>query len=209
MKKAWIGLALALGFAQTASADNVALCEALTIKAIPADNAQGEAQLATYHPAVNFFISLYDEQAGHLTEIKGLPIRAIMCRRNDVIPSETDYEILATGVPFVLSQNFDSPDSDSLTIYWKEDVLDYVHKGQPLSDEAQARLDSRLAEFTALGRHELSVDDAAIELDSETPVSKDSDELNATADHEVQDGVEDQYLLASERLEDTLEESPP
>ena len=61
---------------------------------------------------------------------------------------------MATGVPFVLSQDFDSTDTDSLTVFWKDGAFDYVYKGYPLSDEAQSLLEERLADFTARGLFE-------------------------------------------------------
>lgn len=152
MKVTCISLALALGIVPSAWAGNVAHCEAVIMETLPADDGGGEAQIASYRPAVNFLASLYDEDDGHLTEIDGFRIRAIMCRRNDVIPSQTDYDILATGLPFILSQDFDSPDTDSLTIFWKDGALDYVYKGHPLSDESQSILDARLSKFSVRGK---------------------------------------------------------
>jgi len=176
MKKTWIGLAAILMSAPAAWADNVAHCEALIMQAIPSEDGLGEARIASYRPAVDFLMSLYDEEEGHLAKINGYPIRAIMCRRNDVIPSESDYKILETGLPFVLSQNFDSSDTDSLTVYWKEDTLDYVYKGHPLSEEAQDTLEIRLADFSARGKVELNVDDIDTNLDSEAQDGSDDSE---------------------------------
>ena len=151
MKKLLPSIAFFALCAPTAWADNVAHCEALILQVVANDENTGEAQIASYRPAVPFLASLYDEEDGHLTEIDGFPIRAIMCRRNNIIPAESDYPILATGMPFILSQDFDSPQSDSLTMFWKDREIDYVYKGYPLSDERQDILDDRLADFTARG----------------------------------------------------------
>lgn len=177
MKKAIILLTAALGFAQPAWADNVAHCEALIMQAIPSEDGQGEAQIASYRPAVGFLASLYDEDSGHLSEIDGFPIRAIMCRRIDVIPSKTDYPILATGLPFILSQDFDSPDTDSLTVFWKDDALDYVYKGHPLSKESQTILETRLAEFSKRGKN--------------APLSESNDDVLPDASNEILDMADD------------------
>ena len=154
MIRFWIGLAAGLSatltLASSAWAGNVAHCEALIMQVLT-DEGEGETQVASFRPAVNFLASLYDEEDGHLTEIEGFPIRAIMCRRKDVIPSEEDYPILATGVPFALSQDFDSPDTDSLTMFWKDGEIEQVYKGVPLSEEAQSILDTRLADFSERG----------------------------------------------------------
>ena len=149
-----IAAALTLGLAPTAWADNVAHCEVLLMKIIADENGGGEAQIASYRPAVNFLASLYDEDTeSHMTEVDNFPIRAVLCRRNNVIPAPTDYNIMATGIPFILSQDFDSTETDSLTVYWKDDAdaFDYVYKGNPLSDEGQKILDARLVEFTQRG----------------------------------------------------------
>lgn len=147
----WVGLAATLSLAPAAWADNVAHCEALIMQIVEDETGAGEAQIASYRPAVHFLASLYDEEDGHLDHMNGFPIRAIMCRRNSVLPAETDYPILATGLPFILSQDFDSSETDSLTMFWKDGVLDYVYKGHPLSDIDQALLDSRLADFSEQG----------------------------------------------------------
>lgn len=149
--KLTVVIAIAATLHAPASADNVADCEVLLMQVVSTDTEIGEAQIASYRPAVDFLASLYDKEDGHLTEVDGHPIRAIMCRRNDVIPAASDYPIMATGVPFILSQDFDSADTDSLTMYWKDDVIDYVYKGYPLSDESQKILDDRLSEFSKRG----------------------------------------------------------
>ena len=166
MKTVSLGIAAALtfGFAPTAWADNVAHCEVLLMKIIADENGGGEAQIASYRPAVNFLASLYDEDTeSHMTEVDNFPIRAVLCRRNNVIPAPTDYNIMATGIPFILSQDFDSTETDSLTVYWKDDAdaFDYVYKGNPLSDEAQESLDTRLTEFSKRGLLEKAVEEEA------------------------------------------------
>jgi hypothetical protein len=137
--------------ATPAIAGNVARCEALIKKPIIDNTGSPVGKINLFPSAVSFLASLYDDEEGHLEEIEGLPIRAILCRRNDVIPANTDYPILATGLPFVLSQDLERSDTDSLTIYWKDDALEYSYKGHPLSKEAQMTLDTRLADFTKRG----------------------------------------------------------
>jgi len=144
-------LGLTLSMASAAWAGNVAHCEVLIVQVVANDDGTGEAQIATYSPATNFLASLYDEEDGHITTINMQPIQAVLCRRNDIIPSESDYEIMATGIPFILSQDFDSSETDSLTLYWKDDAFEYVYKGDPLPNDGQAILDSRVAEFSTRG----------------------------------------------------------
>ncbi len=142
---------LAASFAFPAAAGNVANCEVLFMQVIADKDMNGEAQVATYGPAIQYISSVYDDEDGHITEVAGQPIRALMCSRNDVLPTKTDYALMATGIPFILSQDFDSSETDSLTIYWKEDAFKYVYKGRSLSDEVQSKLEDRLADFSERG----------------------------------------------------------
>jgi len=145
-------ICFAASFAPAAWADNVAHCEVLVIQTIADEEGAGEAKIATYAPAVNFLSSLYDEDTeSHMTTIENLPIQAVLCRRNDVIPASTDYNILATGIPFILSQDLDSPETDMLTVFWKDEAFKYEYKGHPLSEESQDTLDTRLADFSSRG----------------------------------------------------------
>lgn len=147
---------LAVGFAacalsQIAVAKDTSECELLLIQIIESQDGQGEAQVPSYIPAKEFLTTLHDKKAGHMTEYAGHKIQAVMCRRNDVIPAHEDYAIISTGIPFILSQDFDSADTDSLTMYWKEGAIEHVYKGYPLSEEAEAILETRLAGFSKRG----------------------------------------------------------
>jgi len=159
MKKYIIMTGLALAICHTALtpaawADNVAHCEVLLVKNVEDADVDGALQVTDYRPAVDFIASVHDDDPAHQTQIEGHNIQALLCRRNELIPAETDYPMMATGVPFVLSQDFDRSDTDSLTVFWKDGAFDYVYKGYPLSDEAQSLLEERLADFTARGLFE-------------------------------------------------------
>lgn len=121
------------------------------MQVIPAADGPGEARIASYSPAEEFLSSIRDDSPGHITQVDGLNIQAVMCRRNDIIPTKSDYDVLATGLPFILSQDFDSPDTDSLTMYWKDGQIEHVYKGYPLSEEADTILENRLAAFSKRG----------------------------------------------------------
>ena len=140
-----------------ASAGDISECELLLVQIIASEDGSGQAQVPTYVPAEAYFASLNDDKDGHMTEMLGHKIQAIMCRRNDVIPTDTDYETLATGIPFILSQDFDSPDTDSLTLYWKEGRIETVYKGYPLSEEAEAILETRLEAFSKHGLNKWAI----------------------------------------------------
>jgi hypothetical protein len=204
----FLALLLAAGLSTTAAAENVAFCEVLIIQVLEDEALGGNAQVVTYGPATSFIESVYDEKDGHLTHIAGQPIRALMCNRNDVIPTETDHALIATGIPFILSQDFDSTDTDSLTLFWKNEELQHVYKGYPLSDEAQSSLDKRLANFTKRGLNTAAREAKAkakllAEKTAEATAVIESDALT-TADVESEDEVEDVVVINSESDDITL-----
>ena len=232
----FLALLLAAGLSTTAAAENVAFCEVLIIQVLEDEALDGNAQVVTYGPATSFIESVYDEKDGHLTHIAGQPIRALMCSRNDVIPTETDYALIATGIPFILSQDFDSTDTDSLTLFWKNEELRHVYKGYPLSDEAQSSLDKRLANFTKRGLNTAALEakakakakllaeetaEAAAAIGSDAPKTADDEaaiiepDAPTTADEESDDEVEnivvinsesDDIMLSDDKTENEIEE---
>jgi len=134
--------------------DGLSDCEIVIMRFIPDESGNGGMDLSTHGPADEYLTSIFDDEAGHLTKMRGDRIRALLCQRDDVLPTEADFPLLATEIPFVLSQDFDSTDTDSLTMFWRKTYFDYVYKGYPLSDEAETILKTRLADFTK--RHRAS-----------------------------------------------------
>ncbi|HFB55317.1 MAG TPA: hypothetical protein ENJ46_05280 [Hellea balneolensis] len=134
--------------------DNIADCELVVQKPIPlaetsperdtetaAKPEQKQALIATFLPAYDFIYSVFDGEEGHIRDIDGQEIKALMCKRADIIPSMFDVKLIETGIPFYLSQDFDSATSALIAITKKDDkfVVDYV--GTPLSSDDQDRLD--------------------------------------------------------------------
>jgi hypothetical protein len=182
-------------------------CELMLVQPIQIEDEGREAQIASYHSARNFMISVQDDIPGHISQVDGIDIHGVLCERNEVIPAKSDYAILATGIPLVLSQDFDLQDTDSLTVKWIEGQFKYAYKGYPLSDEAETVLKARLARFSekglndwatkaakvkqeALARAEAEATkegadetDALEDLESETPDT--SDELNDVPETEI------------------------
>lgn len=134
------------GAAET-SAPNNANCEIVLTNPIQDENGKARGLGATYFPANDFLISVYEEGTPTMTEFKDRPISAVICKRLDVIPTKNDYSIVATGIPFSLSQSFDSRDSDLVTIYYKDGSFQKIYKGPGLSEEASTLLDKRLAAY--------------------------------------------------------------
>lgn len=144
------GLAIT-AFANTAQAADPEDCQIVIMETVEVEDASREAQIASFFPAADFINSATDDVTGHISEVNGQKIQALMCTRNEIIPAKSDYDFLATGIPFILSQDFDSQDTDSLTVKWIEGTFKYAYKGYPLSDEAETTLKARLAKFSERG----------------------------------------------------------
>ncbi len=130
-----------------AKANNIANCEIVLMETIEDENGNGGAQVASYRPAADFIASVYNDEEDAISEIDGLAIRALLCSRKNVIISDTDFKLLATGVPFILSQNFDSNTSNLLTYFFKDGTFQYTHKGDDLPDNRLAELTKRIEDF--------------------------------------------------------------
>jgi hypothetical protein len=79
-----------------------------------------------------------------MTEVEGKPIRAVMCTRTSVVPSEFDLELIRTGIPFYLSPDFDSQDSAFLGVRKTEDGYAYSYAGPDLSEDDTNLLELRI-----------------------------------------------------------------
>lgn len=190
--------------------ENLSDCEVVMMRYIPDEGGNGGMDISTHGPADDYIASVYDDEDGHLTKMRGDRIRALLCQRDDLLPTEEDFPILATGIPFVLSQNFDSTDTDSLTMFWRKTYFDYIYKGHPLSDDAESQLKTRLAGFTdrdhglnvnkekapellATNSTARSIDDTAVKsadvaVETET-VALESDDVSVEADETIADDV--------------------
>jgi len=125
--------ALLLSISAPAFADNIAGCEVVLMEKIDQEDNEGVTEIASFRPAADFIASAYDEETEVLREIDGLPIRAIMCKRQSVVPSEADFPILATGTPFMISQNFDSTKTGLTTVFFKDGEFRTKYNGPELS----------------------------------------------------------------------------
>lgn len=136
--------------------DNIAACEIVFMRPIiePSQNPSPDLMdepmpadtpmVAQFLPAGEFIFSVFDETSAVLTEIDGQKIRAVMCVRSNVMPTEFDLKMIRTGIPLHLSQNFDSPDSSLLSIRRQDGVYAYTYNGPGLSTEDLEVLKLRL-----------------------------------------------------------------
>lgn len=142
-KTALLGLAaLTCGLPQLALAGNYEACE-IVIMTEKTDEDGGTIGIAAFEPADDFLKQV--KNAEPVPEAN-----ALMCKRNDLVPVEADYAVLATGTPLALSQDFDSADSDSLTIFFKDGRFDYKYaSAYPMGEEFKTELEQRLEDFSS------------------------------------------------------------
>ena len=133
------GLALAICGTGLAS-DNVADCEVLVQEPITLDGKPTGAFVDTYIPASDFIGSVYDSEDGHLTQAEGKDIRVLFCTRNNIIPTLRDFPLLATGIPFAVSTDFDTPGTPLIYYFFAEGKFAHAYEGPDLSEEQAAKL---------------------------------------------------------------------
>ncbi len=133
--------------------DNIAACEIVIMQPVTDpdetenDTLQAEQSLpmvATFLPADDFIYSVFSGKSEYLAEVDGKPIRAVMCTRSNVIPTEFDEKLIQTGIPLHLSQNFDSPDSALMSINMQDGKFVHNYSGNPLSTSDKEMLQLRL-----------------------------------------------------------------
>ncbi len=179
--------ALLLSISAPAFADNIAGCEVVLMEKIKQEDNEGVTEIASFRPAADFIASAYDDEVEVLREIDGLPIRALMCKRKSIIPSEADFPIVATGTPFMISQNFDSTETGLTTIFFKDGEFRSNYTGPALSKENEAQIKTRLDDFNARPHDLIEKEKAMLEKstdevlpeDDTAPESDDKDEAPA------------------------------
>lgn len=107
----------------------------------------GKAADGTFASAAKFLETVYDGKKGHMTSVDDVPIRAVMCRRDDLIPTMRDLPILKTAISLSLSQDFESKTSGLLTIYDAGEDFKAEYSGPPLSPREEKRLRDTLEIF--------------------------------------------------------------
>ena len=164
MKKLTLIMAASLaGFAAPAFAGNIANCEVVLLEPMEKDGIDTGGRFASFRPAAEFISSIYDDEDGYARQLDGHDIRGVMCTRRAVIPTLRDFPILASGIPFSISDNFDAPDSKLMTLYFKDGEFKHIYSGAPLTETEQDEL-SNVMEVFNLQPHDLGAneDDAAL-----------------------------------------------
>jgi hypothetical protein len=136
-----------LGLHAPAYADGFERCEIVVAKTV-IEPEGGQMTVASYRPADDFLMAAKTAEP-LTTDAEGSKIRGLICVRNDLVPTEADYPVLATGIPLSLSQDFDSADSDILTIYFDGSAFSYRYTSDyPMSGEFKNALTEKLSDFS-------------------------------------------------------------
>lgn len=148
MKFLWLAAAF-IALPTPGFASGLDRCEIVVAsEVIDADG--GRMTVASYRSADSFLTGVYDPAVPLSLKADGAPIKGLICVRNDLVPTEQDYAVLATGVPLSISQDFDSPDSDILTLYYgKRSFLHKYTSDYPMSPEFKAAVQERLSDFSS------------------------------------------------------------
>jgi len=201
--------ALLLGVYTPALADNIAGCEVVLMEKIQQEGVEGSAEVASFRPAGDFIASIYDDETDILRKIDGLPVRAIMCQRNSVVPSLRDFPIIASGTPFMISQNFDSTETGLTTIYFKDGEFRADYKGPELTDEIEAEMNDSLEAFN-LQPHDLAEKEKAMlaKLESDAieneVIEKPEADMPAIEDTMIEETVVEETLAEESLAEESL-----
>lgn len=147
------GLALCL-HAYAFGSDNVANCEILVQEAVTLDGEPTGAFVDTYIPASDFIASVYDGEEGHLTQANGKNIRVLFCTRQNIIPTLRDFPLLATGIPFAVSTDFDTPGTPLIYYFYAQGKFAHAYEGPELSTDQAAKLADAMEVFN-LQPHDL------------------------------------------------------
>jgi|GEM_PF-1151231 len=185
---------IGMAFSPPAAADNVAGCEIVLKEKISDEKIDGTAEVASFRPAGDFIESVYDDDIELIRKVDDAPIRAVMCKRQSIVPSMRDYPIAATGIPFILSQNFDADDTGVLTGFFKGGEFQYNYIGPDLTEEIVKNIDLLIDGFN-LQSNDLAERETAMQKKSDTS------EIDAS-EKEVEQNEE-----ASESDDDKTDES--
>lgn len=150
--KSLVITAMAAGVISTNSRsdDNIAACEIVVQQPVTSKedltdtDAEDVPLIATFMPAEDFVYSVFDGEDGHISEVNGHPIQALMCQRQYLVPTEFDLRLIETQVPLYLSQDFDSAESDLMAIFFKDDEYHYQYSGKDLSEDSLTILKTRM-----------------------------------------------------------------
>lgn len=144
-----LGLAVALLVIPSAAfASGLEQCEVVVSNEV-VDADGGRMTVASYRSAEPFLAGIFDPKVPLTLDDDGSLIRGLICVRNDLVPTEHDYAVLATGIPLSLSQDFDSADSDILTVYFGKGAFAHKYTSDyPMSDDFATAVKARLSDFS-------------------------------------------------------------
>lgn len=155
MKNFWIVIiGLMVCFQQTAWAQSEPNCELLVMEPIIEAGQPTDKEMVAYHPADKFLESVYDDKDGFIGKVNGRPIKGVLCKRYFLTPTLRDFQIVATGIPMAISEDFDRPESSLVMLYFADGIFQYSHRGRDLTASQQSRFNDVIDAYN-LQSHDL------------------------------------------------------
>jgi len=157
---------LAAFVAIPAQADNIADCDVVLMEPVEGAEDLG-AQIASFRDASDFIASVHDDDRETVTAIDGYAIRGLMCTRGNPLPTQSDFKLIASRVPFILSTDFDSSVAPTVQVMADASGRAVALMAEGLTETQKALLDEVLERFTEQHLVEAKSDNEAEEDDSE------------------------------------------
>lgn len=139
---------------QTLWAQTEPNCELLVMEPVLEAGKPTGQKMAAYYPADQFLDSVYDDKVGFIRKVNKMPIKGVMCKRYFLTPTLRDFQIIATGIPLAISEDFDRADSSLVTLYFADGIFQYSHSGRDLTASQQSRFNDVVGAYN-LQSHDL------------------------------------------------------
>ena len=182
MRKFLLALPLVLFPFAPVHAGNIANCEVVIMAQIE----DGAAAVASFRDATDVISSIYDPDRPTVAVIDGHPIRGLMCTRKNPVPDAEDIPLIASGIPLVISTDFDSADAPTVTIALNEDREAVAMMAVGLSDAQQDALDALLDAYEPVEPvntlADISEEEALAAEDAEMMANEESADEESAAD---------------------------
>ena len=174
-----------------AFAGNIANCEVVVMDAVEGEATSGVA--VAFLDAGEVIGSMLDPERPTLAVIDGRPVQALMCTRRNPVPDAEDVPLIASGIPFILSSNFDSDSAPVVTLALDEERRAVARMAVGLS----ATQEAALADFLdAYEPQDAKFTGDAKEVD---------DEDDGESASEMDDAEDDPDFVMDDTLDDVFE----
>ena len=123
------------------------------------DVGDGQGVTAAFSAGADVVASMLDPERPTIAAIDDAPIQALMCTRRDPVPDAEDAPLVASGIPFILSTDFDSADAPLVTLGLDGDRRAVVRIAVGLSPAQETALEKFITEYEPVGPKYTDEDD--------------------------------------------------